>query len=59
MLNSLKNFSITCNMTSSQFWCEVNEGFAAVVPETSYCQINDESTRVKCEKIIMSLLHYD
>ena len=49
MLDELRNFTITCNFNDSHLHCEVNEGFASVIPQSSYCRINEETRQEKCE----------
>ena len=50
MLNSCRNFTVSCNLTASQLQCKVDECFAPVVPGTSYCQINNDKELKECEK---------
>ena len=52
MLNMLRNFTIFCNLTTSELECNVSEGFAPVVPGTSYCQINNQPEPFECKKLI-------
>ena len=52
MLIRLKMFNISCILTASQLECNVDDGFAPVVPGTSYCQINNQPEPFECEKII-------
>jgi hypothetical protein len=54
MLNDLRNFTITCTLTTCDLRCEVNENFAPVLPETSYCQINNVTTPEKCDPFYSS-----